>query len=83
MKKMLLVVALGVAGLVSANSSNANLGNKVENGNKVTSISSEKEEDAGSCSWCVYVNGSMHCGEAATCSDAKKIAHQMAIDAQK
>lgn len=53
----------------------------MSNNQKEVSISSEREEDEGSCSWCVYAGGSMYCGEAATCNEAKKIAHQMALAA--
>lgn len=66
---------------MSVNVSNVDFGKEVGSG--VISVSSEKEEDEGSCSWCVYAGGSMHCVEAATCTDARKIAHQMVIDAME
>lgn len=82
MKKIILLAAFGVAGLVSAK--NAEIKISVESLNSKEIIIENSKESVlilADCSWCTEgSNGNMHCATASTCEKAKAISKLMAMN---
>ena len=86
MKKIILLAAFGVAGLVSAKNAEVKISAENLNSKEVVVENSKTSESdsvisLGECNWCTEgESGNMHCATASTCEKAKAISKLMAAN---